>query len=59
VNVQSNMFHSTIHNNRIGILSEGTHFAIKDTYIFGNDISLEFDGPGHRTLMISVLRNHI
>ena len=49
-----NIFDSTIHNNRIGILSEGTHFAIKDTYVFDNDISIELDGQGHRTLMVPV-----
>ena len=52
--MQFNIFDSTIHNNQIGILSEGIHFAIKDTYVFDNDISIELDGQGHRTLMIPV-----
>ncbi len=49
-----NILDSTIHNNQIGILSEGTHFAIRDTYVFDNDISVELDGRGHRTLMVPV-----
>ncbi|MFO7991299.1 MAG: PKD domain-containing protein [Thermoplasmata archaeon] len=49
-----NLFDCTVCDNTVGIQSEGIHFALKDTYVFNNDVSTRLDGLGGRTFMIPV-----